>query len=286
MLVNICDGHGFIVNVAFEILNGIYFKFEEAKTIIFEVDDAKYTLASRDNLPLKSSQHLLISAGVFNCRQDAEESLDLLFLNLKVYLNSIAAEYRINDIEIKDLSKIVAVVKSSSSASFNVIKPWKLTEMQRYYADTKAKRALNLLDMSTQAKNTTISFMLMVIALESLATAEERKFETQVFLDSLIDKIDKSNIDDDDKKGIQGVIQSCKQTGARKSTKSLIEKYAGGNTYSGKTAVFLFNECYTARSNFTHDGYANSDHLVGDLRILLTDVLSRYMHEAYVNNLV
>lgn len=274
-------GSGYQIEIAFEITNGIYFRCNEHKMIIASESGRIYSIESTSDLPIQDSKGLRMQCGPFVSREEADEYMDIALLNLQMYLCSISTQYRLLDKHVSDLSVVEMRGFMFCEANLSLIRPWDMPQPISMKTDAKAKKALDIFKLATEAKDTSVAFMLLVIAFESLADNYRKDEPICQLLDGFIKQVEASHIAESGKKSLNTVLQNMKREGATASIKKLVERLGlAENHYGTYTAKSLISKSYGLRSSFAHDGII-SNPPSDELRKLLTDVLRAYMQNVY-----
>jgi hypothetical protein len=306
----------FCVRIRFDVLNDYYINYESAKHELFREDEKVCTLSSvNNNEKISKASKLYIEYSSFENYQEALNHGTLLLQSLKLYCsgrgipikisgspgetdsiqassstggftehgrksfgisdNVVSEVFGLGIYEVERSPDELAFWNGTANATLG-ISSFEINRFQMKPYDDKINTAISLISSSNVITDSRVSFLLKIMAVETLVSKTQKK---EV---SIIDKID-AIMDSVDDPEIRCYIGNYKNKSITEKSKELVLKSCGnGKLYNNMSATNFWNYCYRLRSKFVHFGTLDIDELhsiLMPLREMINDIMNYYVDD-------
>jgi hypothetical protein len=140
----------------------------------------------------------------------------------------------------------------------------------------RSQLALELFSASRFEASLRARFLILISAIESITSREERSDDVQELLLAMKSLLNSAIINKTDRSQIAGTLRDLQRRSITSSSKALVERFCG------EEKARLFGKCYQARSKLVHNGQTDFDlgaHL-HQLEELVSETIMGFVHAA------
>ena len=154
----------------------------------------------------------------------------------------------------------------------------RITKLDDSYKYSKKNQEIFNLVRLAEETDENSQILLLCQALEIMGEEKNKTEEEINLLNQLIKEVKESNLANEQKESLKGMLEAGKKISSRRKCKNLIEKYCKIE-YKGFNKFEIFKEAYTLRSSIIHGDKIQNDNIYyidSCLKIMVLDILKEW----------